>query len=120
MATTVIGGNVKEGSIITAPFGSDPVLVIPTGVFSSESYPLKGNIEQIEIVTEENKKKFTGSVGWGIVGGLALGPIGALAGVLSGGRSKETLLACTLKDGRMFIAKTTDSKMVAKLLALQY
>ena len=73
--------------------------------------PLSGQIEKVEIVTEENKKKILGSVGWGItgmlVGGLIAAPVAiaaGLAGVLKGGNKKEICIACYLKDGRKFMA----------------
>ena len=62
-------------------------------------------IETLEIATDENLKKMGGAIGWGIVGGLALGGIGAIAGLLAGGRSKEVTFVCKFKDGRKFLGK---------------
>jgi hypothetical protein len=44
-----------------------------------------------------------GSVGWGLVAGLAAAPIGALAGVLAGGNQKNITFICAFKDGRRFL-----------------
>jgi hypothetical protein len=45
------------------------------------------------LVTEENKKKFLSSAGWGLVGGALLGPVGLVAGALAGGNRKEISFA---------------------------
>lgn len=63
-------------------------------------------IETLEIATDENLKKMGGAIGWGLVGGLALGGIGAIAGLLAGGRSKEVTFVCKFKDGQKFLAKS--------------
>jgi tRNA_anti-like len=62
-----------------------------------------GQIETIEIATEENLKKMGGSIGWGLIGGLTLGPVGALAGVLAGGNKTTVTFVCKFKDGRKFL-----------------
>jgi hypothetical protein len=77
---------------------------------------LTGNIATVEQVTDENKKNFVGAAGWGLVGAVALGPLGLLAGVLAGGNRKEVCFACTLKDGRRFLA-IADSATYQRFLA---
>lgn len=62
-------------------------------------------IESLEVATEENVKKMGGAIGWGLVGGIALGGIGALAGVLAGGSGKEVTFVCKFKDGRKMLVK---------------
>ncbi|MFZ5763332.1 MAG: hypothetical protein ACOY8P_10455 [Thermodesulfobacteriota bacterium] len=91
------------------------VNVLLTG-FGSE-IKLAGNIDRVEIMTEENKKKMLSTAAWGAVGALAIGPVGLLAGALSGGNKKEITFACYLKDGRKFMG-TTDSKTYTKLQSL--
>ena len=59
---------------------------------------------RVENVTEENKKRIISATGWGVVGGLTFGPLGALAGLVFGGRRKEYCVACYLNDGRKFLA----------------
>lgn len=66
-------------------------------------------IDTIEIATEENVKKLAGTVGWGIAGGLLLGPTGLLAGLLLGGKKEEVTFVLKFKDGRKFLG-TTDKK----------
>jgi hypothetical protein len=79
---------------------------------------LRGQIKQVEIVTESNKKNIMSAVGWGVAAGVVLGPIGALAGVLAGGRRQEVCFACVLSDGRRFIA-TADAKLYQLFVAEQ-
>ena len=67
-------------------------------------------IEALDVATEENMKKMGGAIGWGLVGGLALGGIGAVAGLLAGGRGKDVTFVCKFKDGRKMLAKA-DSKV---------
>jgi hypothetical protein len=76
----------------------------------------KAEIDQLEIATEESLKKMGGAIGWGLVGGLALGGIGAVAGLLAGGRSKEVTFACKFKDGRKVLGKC-NSKDFAEIQA---
>ena len=83
--------------------------------FGDKKYELNGNIESVEVITEENKKKFAGSAGWGLAGGLLLGPLGLLAGALAGGNKKEIAFAVYLKDGRKFMAKA-DPKTYQKIM----
>ncbi len=63
-----------------------------------------------EILTEESKSSIMGKAGWGAIGAIALGPLGLLAGVLGGGRSKEICVACEFDDGRKFIATASPSE----------
>jgi hypothetical protein len=73
-------------------------------------------IERVELHSEESIKKVLGTAGWGIAGGLLLGPLGAIGGMLIGGRTKKVCFAAYLKDGRKFMA-TTDSKTYQRLAA---
>lgn len=91
----------------------------PGAMTFSEKVPLEGNVESVQVVTEDNKKSLMGAAGWGAVGALALGPVGLLAGLLGGGRHKEVVVAVTLKDGRRFLA-TVDPSTHKRLLALAF
>lgn len=85
--------------------------------FKRETVKLNPLIQSVELVTEENKTSFVGKAGLGLVGAVALGPLGAIAGLLAGGNSKEVCFMCTLKDGKKFMA-IADSKTYQKFLAL--
>jgi hypothetical protein len=89
--------------------------VFATGVFSSEKLPA-AEVAELDVASEESVKRMGGAIGWGLVGGLALGGIGAIAGLLAGGRSKEVTFVCKFKDGRRLLA-TTDSKTYTEIQA---
>ncbi|MCM0757404.1 SHOCT domain-containing protein [Sporomusa sphaeroides DSM 2875] len=114
MSFKVIGGDIPESTAFSEHW-SKCYLVIVKGFLKADKYLLNGNVASVEIVTEENQKKFVGAAGWGLVGGLALGPLGLLAGVLAGGNKKEVCFACVLADGRKFIAKS-DTKTYQKFV----
>jgi hypothetical protein len=52
----------------------------------------------------------------GLVGDLALGPVGLLAGVLSGGKQTDVKFIAAFNDGRRMLA-TTDSKTFTAMQA---
>ena len=83
--------------------------------FFREKIPIS-RIADLELASEESVKRLGGTVGWGIAGGLLLGPVGLLAGLLSGGQGKNVTFVCKLKDGRRFMA-TAPSKVYTKLSA---
>lgn len=53
-----------------------------------------------EQITKENKYKFGASMGWGFLGAVLLGPIGAIAGILLKGKTKRCTVACTFTENR--------------------
>ncbi|MEI8331642.1 MAG: hypothetical protein WCF90_08375 [Methanomicrobiales archaeon] len=91
------------------------MLPIPNSWGKFENIPV-AQVEALSVATEENLKKMAGTVGWGLVGGLALGPIGLVAGLLAGGRKKEVTFICKFKDGRKILAKA-DIKVFEKIQA---
>ena len=114
MATIkVLAGDFLEGSG-TFNFGS---LVLKTSKhpFAGEAISIS-QLSEVEIATEESVKKIGGTVGWGIAGGLILGPVGLLAGLLMGGRGKEVTFVAKFSDGQRLMA-TTDYKTFTKLKA---
>lgn len=116
MSFKVIGGDIPESAIFSEQWSKCYLVLNTKGWFKVDKYLLNDHVASVEIVTEENKKKFMGSAGWGLVGGLALGPLGLLAGVLAGGNKKEVCFACVLEDGRKFIAKS-DTKIYQKFVS---
>ncbi len=73
-------------------------------------------LEYLSIANEEAVNSIGGKIGWGAAGGLLLGPVGLLAGLLMGGKSKEVTFIAKFKDGRKFVA-TTDSSTWGKIQA---
>ena len=98
------GDFIGEGSYVLGMFS----LKTKMHSFIGESIP-GSSLDSVEIATEENVKKLSGTVGWGLAGGVLLGPVGLLAGLLIGGKKKEVTFVAKFKDGRKLLA-TTDSK----------
>lgn len=97
-----IGGNVPKCTLAKEDHQDCLRYVDPDAGF--QYIPLVGNIASLQAVTEENKKSFIGKAGWGLVGGLALGGVGAIAGLIAGGNKKETIIALTMKSGENIMA----------------
>ncbi len=97
--------------------GGKLIMKVPRKLFR-EKIP-GAQIEVVEIATEENVKRLGGTVGWGLVGGVLLGPVGLLAGLLAGGHGKNVTFVCILKDGRRFLA-TAPSKVYTAITAAAF
>lgn len=93
--------------------------VIMRKQFSFTKLDLAKEIDRIEVQTEESVKKLSGTAGWGLAGLALFGPLGAIGGMLIGGRDKQVCFAAYLKDGRKFLA-TTDGKTYQKLAAVAF
>lgn len=65
------------------------------------------DMSRVEIATEREVKRLSGTVGWGVVGGAALGPLGLLAGVLLGGKGKEVTFIIRLRDDSALLARAS-------------
>lgn len=87
------------------------------GFFGKSVKP--SEIESVDIASEESVKRLGGSIGWGAVGAVILGPVGLLAGLLAGGMGKDVTFVAKLKDGRKFLG-TTDSKTFTSLKSLVF
>lgn len=82
-------------------------IVFSRGFFKGkDTYFVDTDIAELEIVTEENKKRVLGTAGWGAAGAALLGPVGLLAGLLLGGKGKEITFACHFSDGKKILAST--------------
>ncbi|MDR3402192.1 MAG: DUF4339 domain-containing protein [Chthoniobacter sp.] len=114
MKPKFLAGDFPKGTRLLDGFGCF-VLLVP----QAPDIRLNNNVVAVETVTEQNKQKVLGKVGWGIVGGLAFGPLGMLAGVFAGGNSKEVCIICHLADGRSFMA-TVAGKTHQGLLACAF
>lgn len=109
-------GDFLEGSDGIIMFGQ---LILPTKqglIFKKEERVPESELEEVEIATEQSVKRLSGTVGWGLAGGVLLGPAGLLAGLLLGGRDKEVTFVARLHDGRKFLG-TTDNGTYIKLKA---
>jgi hypothetical protein len=114
VAYKILAGDFPEGTKLDVTLGIfRPVIPHSSGV----TKPLE--FASVEAITEENKKKFIGAAGWGLVGAAALGPIGALAGILAGGNKKTVCAACVCKDGNKFLVEV-DQKTFKKMVAATF
>ncbi len=71
-------------------------------------------IARLEEASEESVVSIGGAAGWGIAGSVLLGPAGLLAGLILGGKGKDTTFVCEFKDGRKFLG-TASSKVFNEL-----
>lgn len=110
-------GDFKTGKHSQFMFGSFSLAHDEIGWtgYKMEAVPAS-KLERVELASEENVKKLGGTIGWGIAGGVLLGPVGLLAGLLAGGRKKEVTFIAIFKDGRKILA-STDSKTYTKIQA---
>jgi hypothetical protein len=76
-------------------------------------------VASIEIVTDQNKTSILAKAGWGLVGGIALGPLGMLAGLIGGGSKNEKIVALELADGRRALLQC-DAKDYAHIMRLAF
>lgn len=104
-------------SISTIGFTFIPAWAPGDGFLGKAHSFLKDDIEEVTLANEESVKRIGGTVGWGTLGALTLGPVGLLAGLLLGGKGKDVTFVLKLKDGRKILA-TVDSKSYTKLYAL--
>ena len=114
MAFKIISGDFPKSTAYSGSFGARS---ITWGWGKDKTIDLRKQVDSVEIVTEESKKKFMGTAGWGLAGAIALGPLGLIAGALAGGNKKEVCFACHLKDGRKFMA-VTDPKTYQEIAGL--
>ena len=113
----VHAGDFKKGKDHQYLAGKPGNLIMKSqGKFFREKIPVS-EIQELEPASEESVKRIGGTVGWGAVGGVLLGPVGLLAGLLAGGRGKDVTFVCKLKDGRKFMA-TASSKIYTELSAV--
>ena len=121
--TTTNGWHFREAGVKedkSSPVKSDHDPAIPEGTIhmsgcsggksSHMIVQLKNNITGVELFTHDKKSERTasGTFAATIVGSIALGPLGGVAGALWGGARKKTNkvgFGVQLKDGKQFIAE---------------
>ncbi|OHY63784.1 hypothetical protein BB778_03925 [Pluralibacter gergoviae] len=97
---------------ITTAFG---VISIKSGALQIKGESITGDkLLSLDICTESTVKKIGGALGWGVVGGMLVGPAGIIAGAFLGGNKKDITFVAEFKDGRKFMG-TTDSQAYTKL-----
>lgn len=109
----VHAGDWVKGGQHQFSFGSFSLM--KPGAWFHENVPAS-RLTSLEIATEANVKRLGGTLGWGAVGAIALGPLGLLAGLVAGGNGKNVTFIATFDDGRSMLA-TTDAKAFTKMQA---
>lgn len=110
----IIGGDIYKGD-----WDLSSLLGETKMSYKGIAFDFKKDFERVELQTEESVKKLAGTAGWGLAGFALLGPLGAIGGMLIGGRGKAVCFAAYLKDGRKFLA-TTDGKTWQKIAAATF
>lgn len=124
MSFKILAGDFPKSASFDKTFGK---VTLNYGLINRTHVKLNDNVESLEVITEENKKKILGATGWGLASGViatlltggVVGIVAGAAGILAGGNKKEITFACYLKDGRKFLA-TADHKTYKKILALSF
>lgn len=105
----IVGGsgiNPKKSGIAIS-FGS-AILTEFTGFLKVKSTDLANNIIEIEKIDSDTKHGVLKKAGWTLIGDLALGGIGTLAGLAFGGKRKQILVRLKLKDAREILLTCSD------------
>jgi hypothetical protein len=115
-----LAGDFKAVGFIDAAFFMKAHLHVTYkgGPFLGERIELN-QIAEATVADEESVKRIGGTVGWGVAGAAILGPVGLLAGLLLGGKSKDVTFVAVLKDGRKFMA-TCSSKEWKQIIAAMF
>lgn len=99
----ILAGDFLEGSAELEP----GFITIQTAV-----YPWPGlkittcEILEVTVVNESSYRDVSSAVGLGLAGALALGPIGAVAGVILADDEIELTFSMQLRDGRSLLCAT--------------
>lgn len=112
----VIAGDYEKTAIITTFLSTITLSFYKDIIRKTEEVDLTKNLAAIEILTQENKTSIASKAGYGIIGSIALGPVGALAGLLAGGNKTKIFFTITIADGRQFVVegKVEDYKKLLK------
>lgn len=111
MNNQIIEGDFRKGTLISLTLFGRVILG------NWKRIDITDLIYKAEKITSENKKDIISATGWGVLGGLTFGPLGALAGLVFSGRKKQYGIMCYLKDDRKFVA-VVDSELFHKMIML--
>ena len=77
---------------------------------------------KISVLDEESAKSFLGSAGLGLAGGILLGPVGLIAGALSGGNKKSVVFGILIDNDetKKLIVKTSNKTDITTLKSMSY
>ena len=100
-------GNNPRKTRINISFGS-AMLTEFTGFLKMKNTDLTNNILEIEKIDSDTKHGVLKKAGWTILGDIALGGIGTLAGLAFGGKRKQILVRLKLRDAKEILLTCTD------------
>lgn len=92
---------------INISFGS-AMLTEFTGFLKMKNTDLTNNILEIEKIDSDTKHGVLKKAGWTILGDIAFGGIGTLAGLAFGGKRKQILVRLKLRDAKEILLTCTD------------
>ncbi|MPQ67793.1 MULTISPECIES: hypothetical protein [Pseudomonas] len=96
----ILAGDFLEGFAILEP----GFITIQTAVYPWPGLKIAtSEILDIRIISEASYRDVSSAVGLGLAGALALGPIGAMAGVMLAGDEIELTFSMQLRDGRYLL-----------------
>ena len=108
----VIAGDYKECRFVKSPEGIIIAVSITKTVLIN-----KDTVEAYEVIDEQHKTKAMSAIGRGMIGSMALGPVGLLAG-LSAKKKGTYLVAVKFRDGKESLLELDDKlyKIIVKTL----
>lgn len=112
----VMAGDIPQGDW-TFSAGPPNSGVISLSSLSHPNVALR--VISVQQISETHLKKFIPTAAWGVLGYGLLGPLGSIAGMLSGGNRSTVYFECSLLDGRSFMG-ATDAKTFQQLLAIAF
>ena len=99
----------KEGDMLgVGTFSFNPSAELRLGKSKKKSFPLGSST--VQVLDEESAKSFLGAAGLGLVGVALLGPLGLLAGVLSGGNKKTKYFGIEAPNDIKIVIQTSNKK----------
>lgn len=113
--------NFKNKDILgIGPFSFNPFAKKKIGKSNENSFFLDDI--KISVLDEESAKSFLGSAGLGLVGGILLGPVGLIAGALSGGNRKSVVFGIIINNDetKKLIVKTSNKSDISTLKSMSY
>lgn len=99
----------KEGDVLAiGPFSFNPFAPMKIGKSKKKSFEI--GAVNVQVLDEEAAKSFLGAAGMGLVGAALLGPVGLIAGVLSGGNKKIKYFGIEAPAGKKIVIEVSNKK----------